>query len=62
MDCTDYILAIIDGNPSVVSIDLQAGAIVDDARIPPGVTVTSWAEDWSEGLDDEGRLIVRFRA
>lgn len=62
MDCTDYILAILAGNPSVVSIDLQAGAIVDDARIPHSVTVTSWAEDWSEGLDDEGRLIVRFRA
>lgn len=62
MDCTDYILAILAGNPSVVSIDLQVGATVDAGRIPPGVTVTSWGEDWSEGLDDEGRLVVRFRA
>lgn len=62
MDCTDYILAILDGNPSVVTIDLQTGATVEAGRIPAGVTVTSWAEDWSEGLDDEGRLIVRFRA
>jgi hypothetical protein len=62
MDYTDYILAIIEANPSVVTIDLQVGAIVDAARLPAGVTVTSWAEDWSEGYDAEGHLVVRFRA
>lgn len=62
MDCTDYILAIIEANPSVVSIDLQTGYTVDAARLPAGVTVTSWAEDWSEGYDAEGHLVVRFRA
>ena len=62
MDCTDYVLAIIAANPSVVSIDLQVGYVVDAARLPPGVTCAPWAEDWSEGLDAEGRLVVRFRA
>jgi hypothetical protein len=62
MDATDYILSILSANPSVVTIDLQAGATVDAARLPAGVTCASWAEDWSEGLDDEGRLVVRFRA
>ena len=62
MDCTDYVLAIIAANPSVVSIDLQVGYVVDAARLPAGVTCAPWAEDWSEGLDDEGRLVVRFRA
>ena len=62
MDCTDYILAIIEANPSVVSIDLQTGYTVDAARLPAGVTVTLWAEDWSEGYDASGHLVVRFRA
>ena len=62
MDCTDYVLAIIAANPSVVSLDLQVGYVVDAARLPAGVTCTPWAEDWSEGLDEEGRLVVRFRA
>lgn len=62
MDCTEYIIAIIEANPSVVQIDLQTGFTVDAARLPPGVTCASWDEDWSEGLDDEGRLVVRFRA
>ena len=62
MDCTDYVLAIITANPSVVSIDLQTGYVVDAARLPAGVTCAPWAEDWSEGLDTEGRLVVRFRA
>jgi hypothetical protein len=62
MDCTDYVLAIVAANPSVVTIDLQVGYTVDAARLPGGVTCSSWGEDWSEGLDDEGRLVVRFRA
>lgn len=62
MDCTDAIVSIIAANPSVVSIDLQIGYVVDAARLPAGVTCASWAEDWSEGLDNEGRLVVRFRA
>lgn len=62
MDCTDAIVSIIAANPTVVSIDLQAGYVVNAAHLPPGVTVSSWGEDWSEGLDDEGRLVVRFRA
>ena len=62
MDCTDAIVAIVDANPSVVTIDLQVGYTVDAARLPDGVTCASWGEDWSEGLDDEGRLVVRFRA
>lgn len=62
MDCTAYVLAIIDANPSVSHVDLQVGFVVDVARLPAGVTCAPWAEDWSEGLDDEGRLIVRFRA
>lgn len=62
MDATDYILSIISANPSVVTIDLQAGATVDASRIPAGVTVEPWAEDWSEGLDATGTLVVRFRA
>jgi hypothetical protein len=62
MDCTDYVLAIVAANPSVVTIDLQVGYTVDAARLPAGVTCASWGEDWSEGLDAEGRLVVRFRA
>jgi hypothetical protein len=62
MDCTDYVLAIIAANPSVVTIDLQAGATVDAARLPAGVVVEPWAEDWSEGYDESGNLVVRFRA
>jgi hypothetical protein len=62
MDCTDYVLAIVADNPSVTHVDLQAGYVVDAARLPDGVTCASWAEDWSEGHDDEGRLVVRFRA
>jgi hypothetical protein len=62
MDCTDAIVALIAANPSVVTIDLQVGYAVDAARLPAGVTCASWGEDWSEGLDDEGRLVVRFRA
>jgi hypothetical protein len=62
MDCTDYVLAIVADNPSVVTIDLQVGYTVDAARLPAGVTCASWGEDWSEGHDDEGRLVVRFRA
>jgi hypothetical protein len=62
MDCTDYILSVVSANPSVVTIDLQAGATVDAARLPSGVTVEPWAEDWSEGLDATGTLVVRFRA
>jgi hypothetical protein len=62
MDCTDYIIAVIEANPSVVTIDLQAGVVVDAARIPAGVTIQPWAEDWSEGYDAEGTLVVRFRA
>ena len=62
MDCTDYIIAIVQGNPSVVTIDLQAGATVDVTRLPAGLTVDPWAEDWSEGLDANGTLVVRFRA
>ena len=62
MDCTDYVLAIIDANPSVTHVDLQVGFVVDVARLPAGVTCASWAEDWSEGVDGEGRLVVRFRA
>ena len=62
MDCTDYVLSILAGNPTVVHIDLQAGYVVDAARLPAGVTCASWAEDWSEGVDAEGRLVVRIRA
>lgn len=62
MDCTDYIIAVIEANPSVVTIDLQAGVVVDAARIPAGVTIQPWAEDWSEGYDADGTLVVRFRA
>jgi len=62
MDCTDYVLAIIAANPSVVTIDLQVGYAVDAARLPAGVTVDPWAEDWSEGYDESGNLVVRFRA
>jgi len=62
MDCTDYIIAIVQGNPSVVTIDLQAGATVDVTRLPAGLTVDPWAEDWSEGLDANGTLVVLFRA
>jgi len=62
MDCTDYVLAILAGNPTVVHVDLQAGYVVEEARIPPDVMVTSWGHDWSEGIDAEGRLVVRFRA
>jgi hypothetical protein len=62
MDCTDYVLAIVAANPSVTHVDLQVGYVVDAARLPAGVTCASWAEDWSEGLDDGGRLVVRFRA
>jgi hypothetical protein len=62
MDATDYILSIVSANPSVVTIDLQAGATVDAARLPAGVTVEPWAEDWSEGYDESGNLVVRFRA
>jgi hypothetical protein len=62
MDCTDAIVALIAANPNVVTIDLQAGYAVDAARLPPGVTVEAWAEDWSEGLDANGVLVVRFRA
>jgi|GEM_PF-2048057 hypothetical protein len=62
MDATDYILSILSANPSVVTIDLQAGATVDAARLPAGVVVEPWAEDWSEGYDESGNLVVRFRA
>lgn len=62
MDCTDAIVSLIAANPSVTHVDLQVGYVVDAARLPAGVTCASWGEDWSEGLDDEGRLIVRFRA
>lgn len=62
MDCTDAILAILETNSSIASIDLQAGYTVDPARLPSGVTVEPWAEDWSEGLDANGVLVVRFRA
>lgn len=62
MDCTDYILSVVSANPSVVTIDLQAGSTVDATRLPTGVTVEPWAEDWSEGLDATGTLVVRFRA
>lgn len=62
MDCTDYVLAIVAANPSVVTIDLQVGYTVDAARLPAGLTVDPWAEDWSEGLDATGTLVVRFRA
>jgi hypothetical protein len=62
MDATDYILSIVSANPSVVTIDLQAGATVDAARLPAGVVVEPWAEDWSEGYDESGNLVVRFRA
>lgn len=62
MDATDYILSILSANPSVVTIDLQAGATVDAARLPAGVAVEPWAEDWSEGYDESGNLVVRFRA
>ena len=62
MDCTDYILGILEANPTVVTIDLQTGYTVDAARLLAGVTVTSWAEDWSEGYDASGHLVVRFRA
>ena len=62
MDATDYILSILSANPSVVTIDLQTGATVDAARLPAGVTVEPWAEDWSEGYDESGNLVVRFRA
>ena len=62
MDCTDYILSVVSANPSVITIDLQAGCTVDATRLPVGVTVEPWAEDWSEGLDATGTLVVRFRA
>lgn len=62
MDCTDAIVALIAANPSVVTIDLQAGYAVDAARLPAGVTVEPWSEDWSEGRDATGTLVVRFRA
>jgi len=62
MDCTDYIIAIVEANSSVVSIWLQAGYTVEASRLPVGVTVEPWAEDWSEGLDANGTLVVRFRA
>jgi hypothetical protein len=62
MDCTDYILSVVSANSSVVTIDLQAGSTVDATRLPVGVTVEPWAEDWSEGLDATGTLVVRFRA
>jgi hypothetical protein len=62
MDATDYILSILSANPSVVTIDLQAGDTVDAARLPAGVVVEPWAEDWSEGYDESGNLVVRFRA
>jgi len=62
MDATDYILSILSANPSVVTIDLQTGATVDAARLPAGVVVEPWGEDWSEGYDESGNLVVRFRA
>jgi hypothetical protein len=62
MDCTDYIIAIVEANSSVVSIWLQVGYTVEASRLPAGVTVEPWAEDWSEGLDATGTLVVRFRA
>jgi hypothetical protein len=62
MDCTDYIIAIVEANSSVVSIWLQVGYTVEASRLPVGVTVEPWAEDWSEGLDATGTLVVRFRA
>jgi len=62
MDCTDYVIAIVESNSSVVSICLQVGYTVDAARLPTGVTVEPWGEDWSEGYDESGNLVVRFRA
>jgi hypothetical protein len=58
----DYVLAIVAANPSVTHVDLQVGYVVDAARLPAGVTVDPWAEDWSEGYDESGNLVVRFRA
>jgi hypothetical protein len=60
MNCTDYLLSILEAYPFTASIWLQPGATFDPAAIPDGVTVERWEEQYSQADDADGYVLVRF--
>ena len=60
MDCTSYLLAIIEAHPTTAHLFLQPGAVCDIDALPDGVTVDPWAEAYSEARDATDHVLVRF--
>lgn len=60
MDCTEYLLAIIEAHPATAQLFLQQGAVCDIDALPQGVTVDPWGESYSEARDAEDHVLVRF--
>ena len=60
---TDYVLAILEAYPAVVTLKVGQGAMtaLDAARLPPGVTAVEFAEDYCAGVDADNMNIVLFR-
>lgn len=60
MDCTAYLLAIIEAHPTTSQLFLQPGAVCDIDALPQGVTVDPWGGSYSEARDAEDHVLVRF--
>lgn len=60
MNCTEYLLAIIEAHHATAQLFLQPGAVCDIDALPQGVTVDPWGESYSEARDAEDHVLVRF--
>ena len=63
MEITDYILAVISDNASIVNIQLSQtiiSSIIKD-QLPSNITIQEWNEDWCEGRDVDNSTVIRFR-
>lgn len=63
MEITNYILTVINDNPTIVSIQITQSIIssVFKDQLPTSITVQEWNEDWCEGRDVDNSTVIRFR-
>lgn len=63
METTDYVLSIIEAHPAIVGIFLSQEAFQTflKDKITPGISIQEWSEDWCEGRNESGEVLVRFK-
>lgn len=63
METTDYVLSIIAAHPTMSSIYLSQQVFHTTFRdqLPQAISIQEWNEDWCEGRNESGEILVHFK-